>query len=416
MLIRYCSAPAGSGKTHSLVNRACDFAREHKRVIILQPTKELISKTIQDELLARRKPPQHYVFTQDTLEKGCSVAAELTRFFNGADNVGQMVFATHQVLPHIPYIANQHDWHLLVDEEMQVLRHQAHRIPRTHSLLTEHLELKPYNSVHSLVVPRHRSALAKMGRNKDEDEVLAQFSDTIRILTNEHFATHINTEHYERLRAGQNKTISFHSVLRPTILNGFGSVFMAAANVEDTALYQLWSRDISFELDRAFADLLRFNEHRNGDLITIHYGVDTPWSKRLAEKNAGPNDCQSIQDRLIEGIQNLFGETPFLWQANKGFAENPFGPNAQRLPNKPHGLNGYSAIDNIAFFSHLNPRTDHFRFLESHGLTAFDVRRAISFSTIYQSVMRTSIRDPKNTNSKIIVVPDREAAEFHCGW
>ena len=92
--------------------------------------------------------------------------------------------------------------------------------------------------------------------------------------------------------------------------------------------------------------------------------------------------------------------------------DNPFGSNGQRLPNKPHGLNAYSEIHNIAFLSALNPPSDHFRFLETRGLTGGDVRRAIYFQAAYQSVMRTSIRDPNNQDPKRIVVPDLHLAEY----
>jgi hypothetical protein len=45
-------------------------------------------------------------------------------------------------------------------------------------------------------------------------------------------------------------------------------------------------------------------------------------------------------------------------------------------------------------------------------LSVFDVRKAIYFSTVYQSIMRTSIRDPNNNSPKRILVPDLHAAEY----
>ena len=37
--------------------RACELIQDQKRVLILQPTKELINRTVETELLAQRKPP-----------------------------------------------------------------------------------------------------------------------------------------------------------------------------------------------------------------------------------------------------------------------------------------------------------------------------------------------------------------------
>ena len=101
-----------------------------------------------------------------------------------------------------------------------------------------------------------------------------------------------------------------------------------------------------------------------------------------------------------------------MWQANKDFEDNPFGENAERLPNKPHGLNGYSSINNIAFLSSLNPPTGHFKFLDAIGLDGAEVRQAIYFAGAYQSIMRTSLRNPDNCQPKRIVVPDRALAEY----
>ena len=145
MEITFSSAPSGAGKTSQIIRRACQLAHEHKRVLILQPTKELIAKTVAEELNRQPGVPQYHVFHQDTVG-GSSVASEITRFFNAAEDAGQIVFATHQVFPYIPHIANKGDWHVLVDEELQILRHNCHQIPQTHALITDHIELVPYHS------------------------------------------------------------------------------------------------------------------------------------------------------------------------------------------------------------------------------------------------------------------------------
>ena len=64
------------------------------------------------------------------------------------------------------------------------------------------------------------------------------------------------------------------------------------------------------------------------------------------------------------------------------------------------------------FYQLLNPKTDHFRFLASRGVDADAVRRAIYGSAVYQSVMRTSIRNPESTPRKLLIVPDISAARY----
>ena len=330
---------------------------------------------------------------------------------DAAEDAGQIVFATHQVFPYIPHIANKADWHVLVDEELQILRYNCHQIPQTHALITDHIELVPYHFIYSRVLVRDLELLAH-ARNKDGDELLERLRDTGRILCSRHWDTYVNTEQYDKLRKGTVKRLAFHSVLNWQLLAGFGSVFMAAANFEDTAVYRLWSQDVEFKENQEFSRSLRFSEHQNGHLITIYYATNAQWSKKRAEAASGSCDSQNTQDRLIQATKQLFGDKNFLWQASKSMPDNPFGSNGQRLPNKPHGLNAYSEIHNIAFLSALNPPSDHFKFLETRGLTGGDVRRAIYFQAAYQSVMRTSIRDPNNQDPKCIIVPDLHLTEY----
>jgi hypothetical protein len=101
-----------------------------------------------------------------------------------------------------------------------------------------------------------------------------------------------------------------------------------------------------------------------------------------------------------------------VWHANKAVAGDPFGPPAERLPNKPHGLNRYSAFDDVVFLSSLNPAPDHFRLLDSRGLSGGRVRAFTYYSQAYQAVLRTSLRDPNNRTPKRILVPDHDLAKY----
>jgi len=139
--IRYASSPSGAGKTHGIIRRACQLGRDVDRIMLLQPTKELIGRTIEDELKAQPKRPYWHVFHEDTISHTESVAAEITSFVRDGDSWGHIVFATPQSFHHIGYFPEKRYWHLLIDEELQVLRHKAHRLPNTHSIITDDIEL-----------------------------------------------------------------------------------------------------------------------------------------------------------------------------------------------------------------------------------------------------------------------------------
>ena len=92
------------------MERACELARAGERVLVLQPTKELIDKTVREELLSATKPPRHHVYHGGNVSG--SVAGAIIRHFKETDPEGQIVFATHAVLPLVPHWANKNDWHV----------------------------------------------------------------------------------------------------------------------------------------------------------------------------------------------------------------------------------------------------------------------------------------------------------------
>ena len=135
-------------------------------MIIAQPTKALFDRTVANELLPICGNIPYEVFNEDRVARGASVARKIVDYLNNAKPVGQIIFITHQVLAYLPHIANKSDWHVLVDEDPQVLRHYSHHVPETHSIITDLTRLVPDNNGYSQVLPRNQQILAAKGRNK----------------------------------------------------------------------------------------------------------------------------------------------------------------------------------------------------------------------------------------------------------
>ena len=413
MIIQFCSAPCGSGKTYQLVKSACRLANGGETVLLLQPTKELIDKTIADRLSRLSSAPLYEKFYGGSQDH--SVAWDLTEHLKTVTDGGHIVFATHQVMPFIRFWANQDRLHIFVDEELQVAKHVCFQIPDTHELITRFLDLDIYDAIYSRVIVNDLTEVAQIAKNPANDQIYEQFRETAQILVSPHWDSFVNTEQFENLKAEKVKRLSIHSILKPDILEGFASVTMASANFRDTLLNKLWSRQgVQFEENKALSQSLRFQEHQNGHLVSVRYLTDRAWSWKLQRtpREATSDGLETVLDVMVQAVKEDFEDYPFLWQANKWISDGEFGENGQRLPNMPHGLNDYSEYDRIAFLSALNPRSDHFRFLESQGVDGNDVRRAIYCSAVYQSVMRTSIRDPQSTTHKTVIVPDLSAARY----
>ena len=88
MLIHYCSSPCGCGKTHQIVNLASELVKQHKKVLVVQPTRELIDKTVNEELLIRPNPPNYRVIHGGKFLGDKSVALELANHLKSSDDGG----------------------------------------------------------------------------------------------------------------------------------------------------------------------------------------------------------------------------------------------------------------------------------------------------------------------------------------
>jgi hypothetical protein len=167
------------------------------------------------------------LINEDTVGKG-NVTTALVEHFNKRNKFPQnLIFATHALLPLIPFLMNKRRWHLIVDEEIQAVQYASHQLPIAH---TNDIQLEPYNAIYSRIVAD--KTLKAIGRNKDNDDCIKVIAQTVRRLTNPHWFNCVNTEQHERLRRGEIRTLAFHSILAPSIVDGFASVFMTAANFE----------------------------------------------------------------------------------------------------------------------------------------------------------------------------------------
>ncbi len=107
MTIHYFNALAGAGKTHALARYADRLARGGQKVLFIQPTKHLIDKTIQDELLKLNPGYPYKAIHGDTDRKTTSVVGDLVAHFQQASPGGEVLFATHAAFLRLPHIQNK---------------------------------------------------------------------------------------------------------------------------------------------------------------------------------------------------------------------------------------------------------------------------------------------------------------------
>src|SRR4051794_15389486 len=106
-------------------------------------------------------------------------------------------------------------------------RCKVHPLAETHHLITDCIEIVPVDDVYGKVVVVGREALEAIARNKQDDQLWGQLQETARILLNPHWISYVRVEQYDRLMSGQGRELTFHSLLAPTVIDGFASVFVA---------------------------------------------------------------------------------------------------------------------------------------------------------------------------------------------
>jgi hypothetical protein len=79
---------------------------------------------------------------------------------------------------------NQSRLHVIIDEELQVVKHGSFRVPKTYDLLTKHIDLEAHDSICSRVIISDLDELEQMAKNEAQDEILERFREQAQILNN----------------------------------------------------------------------------------------------------------------------------------------------------------------------------------------------------------------------------------------
>jgi superfamily II DNA or RNA helicase len=154
MTIHYFNALAGAGKTYALAQYSDRLARSGEKVLFIQPTKHLIDKTIEDELLKLNPRYSYKAIHGDVDLETNSVVGDLVAHFQQTAPGGEILFATHAAFLRLPHIQNKSDWVLIVDEVPQVDVFEEKNLPDTHHLLTGDLVLVAAGSRYGQLVRR----------------------------------------------------------------------------------------------------------------------------------------------------------------------------------------------------------------------------------------------------------------------
>ncbi len=418
------NALCGSGKTYAAIRFAVKSARFGEKFVIVQPSKDLIRQSYSDCLSVTNERQANIAVTRiDSDTCGAkSVMGEIIRHLKNEEPRGEVLFITRTAFLGMPYWHNAQEWHVVFDELPVVDKDFTRNVPETHNIVTDHISVFGNDPVYYRLLADDLKALRGIAVNRGKDEVLERFRDVASALTNDHWEVYAKKENWERMMNGDSENGKYQflcfGLLKPTILEGYKSATVMGAMLTESVMHHWWLNwDVIFEphpvIDQKARE--RLPTHENGEYLTIRYFFDLPWSKRLRNTPVyedGKAICrlEYLRSKMSE---KLAGES-FLWVANNDIPDTEMAefPKSIRMSNSPHGLNQYQDIHNVVFLSALNPSPAHFKFMETRGINADDLRDAMVHQTTYQAVMRSSLRNSENTEPKTVFVSDQQTAEW----
>jgi hypothetical protein len=410
--IHYVSAPAGSGKTFALAGHSVDLANNHQKVMIVQPTRQLIRQTA-IAIRNRDKSVKLTTIISPTMGNSRVLSRVIAHMESADHGVGEVLLISHDILEKLPHAYRQF-WHVFVDEMPGGFEAYHLQIAVTHEHVTAHLKADQELTGDAMMVEAlNEGALRVLAENPNKDAGLAIFHDLANSVLNPNKLVLVNRQNYARLTFpnGLERVTSFFSILQPGFLSDFQSVTIMGANLEETELYLLWEKllDVTWVKHPGLSKSLRFNSHESGSRLTIKYFINGNWSKHHA---ALPHNGASVLDAITERMEVELGDD-FLWQANKGVEDSHFAGGI-RLPNKAHGQNRaqFMSCNKVALVSALNHQKAASDFLKLINFTQDEIKTVLQYQNEYQAMMRCSLRDVDATAPVTVIVVSKGSADW----
>jgi hypothetical protein len=158
--------------------------------------------------------------------------------------------------------------------------------------LTEKISVHKDGEEYGLVEATDRDTLKEIAINESEDYLWDYVKDTAWLLRGAGWENYVNLKQFRRLEQNSFKenALTFFSLLKPSVFQGFKRVTMSGANLEKTILYKLFVKEgVKFQNNSFLEKQLRYKNHDESAKIEFCYAIDDSWSKELQEKTHNGN-------------------------------------------------------------------------------------------------------------------------------
>jgi len=414
-VIKFVSAPCGSGKTHAIfewVRRIYPPTSMRPNLLYIAPTRALIGEVSAG---LSRRGIEHRIFTSDTHPN--QVIGGLVHALKNANRNGEVILTTHRAFEFLPYFHRRDKWVVLIDEVPQVDRFTAPKLPRHVRLLTDHLTIQKVNEGVGRLVPKDGSQLRKHLENPSDDAE-ACVADIWRDAVSATRQLYVGLRAWDRVAEKRECSKSDEGNLLPILSMPDPSLYAGStilgANLEHSLLFAwLRKRDVTLMEDTRFTRHLRYRTYPEATInrLSIDYLLhDRAYSKYLRDTKTGN---KGVQADLDQDVRNEVGDKPFLLVVNQDYrGELAKLPNATLMSPLSHGLNCYAEHTTLVFMAALNRTPVHTKMLQELGLSSDVIRTSSCFETAHQCLMRTNLRVPNSDEQVRIIVADRFMADY----
>lgn len=305
---------------------------------------------------------------------------------------------------------------MVCDEVPGVLEHIDLAIAKTHEHVTAHIDASAEVGQGLCVLqPANRAALEVIHANPTGDQNIASFERlTATVLSADHQVFAIADSYRDLIENPETRgKLDVFAVLQPEFVAGYKSMTFMGANITATELFVVWSKlfNVAWMRHPEMGDKLRYEQHQNGDRLTISYLFENRTSKNFL----GGEDAEgaTVLDRVTDVVRRYWDEVPFLWQANSDAMPKGFDFD-NRLPGVSHGLDKaeWKRVHNVALLAAMNRKTAAYGFLTRLGVTQSEAHATVSWQNDYQAMMRCSLRDPNAIAPVQVIVGTRDGAEW----
>lgn len=214
---------------------------------------------------------------------------------------------------------------------------------------------------------------------------------------------------------GKTDFLTLHHTYHPTILSDYRSVTIAAANVGNSEMYQIWKDKADFKTHPLSKTLRKDVSEIKSQSVNIHYLSDKfgSWKKLSAL------GYQEFLDQVAETFQEKFGDIPHIFCTRKQDENGrPYKWSLEgedcgiRVSSNVKGVNTYKHVHAALFLAPINPPTKIYnRKIARYELTGEDVKESVAYEQQYQFVARTSLRDHDSDAELNFIVLDKASAE-----